>query len=170
MADKSDDATEDPDPTVHRYRTSLAWAGSTGAGYEAYDRTHEVVAHPVAEPLVISADPAFRGDPAHRNPEQLVVLAASSCQLLAFLAVAARARIDVVGYEDEATAEMPEGDAPVRLTQIVLRPVITVRSVDGRPTAERVRRLAAVAHRECYIANSLRTEVVVEAEVRFAGD
>jgi organic hydroperoxide reductase OsmC/OhrA len=170
MTDQPDDAPDRSHPTVHRYRTSLAWTGSTGEGYDAYDRAHTGIAHPVAEPLILSSDPAFRGDPAHRNPEQLVVLAASSCQLLAFLAVAARARVDVVDYHDEATAEMPENDRPVRLTRIVLRPTITVRAVAGRPTAARVRRLAAVAHRECFIANSLRSEVVVEPEVRFAGD
>jgi len=43
-----------------------------------------------------------------------VVLAAGSCQLLSFLAVAARARLDVVAYEDDAEGVMPEGDHPVR--------------------------------------------------------
>jgi organic hydroperoxide reductase OsmC/OhrA len=91
-----------------------------------------------------------------------MVMAASSCQLLSFLAVASRARIEVVAYEDEATGEMPEGERPVRLTRVLLRPRITV----GAPVAEeRVQHLVEVAHRECYIANSLHTEVVVEATI-----
>jgi len=57
---------------------------------------------------------------------QLEVLAAASCQLLSFLAVAARARLDVVAYEDDAEGVMPEGDHPVRLTRIVLRPRIVL--------------------------------------------
>ena len=147
---------------VHRYATSLRWAGSTGVGYEAYHRAHEVEAIPAATRLVLSSDPAFRGDPSLLNPEQLVVAAASSCQLLAFLAVAARARLDVVGYLDEATAEMPEDDPPMRIVRIHLHPTVTLADTDrARPDRARLEHLAEVAHRECFIANSLRTEVVV---------
>lgn len=149
------------DGHVHRYAVRCRWSGSTGVGYESYDRAHTVEA-PSAPALQMSSDPAFRGDPALLNPEQLVVLAASSCQLLAFLAVAARARVDVVEYEDAGVGEMPEDDKPVRITRITLRPRIVV---VGSVTEERVRHLVEVAHRECYIANSLRTDVVVEPVV-----
>jgi organic hydroperoxide reductase OsmC/OhrA len=114
--------------------------------------------------LELSADPAFRGDPSRMNPEQLLVLAASSCQLLSFLAVAARARLDVREYDDDATAVMPEQDIPVRLTEIQLRPRIVVKR---GPTEERVRHLVEVAHRECYIASSLKSEVKVEPQIEF---
>ena len=143
---------------VHRYTARCSWSGSTGVGYDAYVRAHDAAAPPAAA-LRLSSDPAFRGDPTLMNPEQLVVLAAASCQLLSFLAVAARARLDVVAYEDEAEAEMPDDDQPLRLTRIVLRPRITVA---GEVTEERLRHLVEVAHRQCYVANSLRTEVVVE--------
>jgi len=149
---------------VHEYRATSSWSGSTAAGYEGYDRTHDAASPPAGQGLTLSADPAFRGNPGLLNPEQLLVQAASSCQLLSFLAVAARARLDVVRYEDEARGEMPEGERPMRLTRIVLRPRITV--VEG-PTEDRVRHLSEVAHRECFIANSLTTEVVVEPEVEF---
>jgi organic hydroperoxide reductase OsmC/OhrA len=107
----------------------------------------------------LSSDPAFGGDARRLNPEQLLVLAASSCQLLSFLAVAARARVDVVDYRDDAEGEMPDAKAPMRVTRIVLRPHITVRaSVDE----SRLAHLVEVAHRECFIANSLETEIVVD--------
>jgi organic hydroperoxide reductase OsmC/OhrA len=95
------------------------------------------------------------------NPEQLLLLAASSCQLLSFLAVAARARLDVVEYRDDAEAEMPEDDQPVRITRITLRPRITVR---GEVTDARLTHLVEVAHRECYIANSVSSEIVIEPQ------
>ena len=149
--------------TVHTYRTTLEWEGSTGVGYDAYDRTHSVGAPPASATLTMASDPAFNGDPALLNPELLIVMAASSCQLLAFLAVAARARFDVVGYQDAAEAVMPEDDQPTRITRIVLRPTITVRARNGvEPSRDRLGHLCEVAHRECYVANSLRTEVVVE--------
>jgi uncharacterized OsmC-like protein len=92
-------------------------------------------------------------------------MAAASCQLLSFLAVAARARVDVVGYRDDAEGEMPEDERPMRITRITLRPRITVR---GDVSEDRVRHLVEVGHRECFISNSLRTEVVVEPTVAIA--
>ena len=68
--------------------------------------------------LDLSSDPAFRGDATRLNPEQLVVAAASSCQLLSFLAVAARARLNVVSYTDAATAVMAASDRPRSITRI----------------------------------------------------
>ena len=147
---------------VHRYTASCAWQGSTAAGYDGYPRTHEAKAPPAPATLELSSDPAFRGDPALLNPEQLLVLAASSCQLLSFLAVAARARVDVIEYRDEAEGEMPEDDPPMRITRITLRPQIVV-SEDV--SEARVRHLVEVAHRECFIANSLTTKVVIEPDI-----
>jgi organic hydroperoxide reductase OsmC/OhrA len=147
---------------VHRYTASCAWRGSTAAGYDAYERTHEAKAPPAPAMLQLSSDLAFRGDPALLNPEQLLVLAAASCQLLSFLAVAARARIDVIEYRDDAEGEMPEDDPPMRITRITLRPQIVVRE---DASEGRVRHLVEVAHRECFIANSLTTELVVEPDI-----
>lgn len=146
----------------HRYRSELRWAGSTGGGYDDYARAHIVTTPPVTDPLRLSADPAFRGDPAITNPEQLLLAAASSCQLLSFLAVAARARLDVVSYTDAASAVMPEDDPPLCITRIDLHPVVALADTERpRPSRERLVHLTEVAHRECFIANSLRTDVAV---------
>lgn len=152
---------------VHRYQAICSWKGSTGAGYERYDRTHEVSALPARDQLAVSADPAFLGNADQLNPEQLLLMAAASCQLLSFLAVAARARIDVVRYEDSAEAVMPEDDPPLRITAIRLRPRIIVR---GPGVEQRLRRLVDLAHRECFIANSLSCPVTVEPAFEFVGN
>jgi organic hydroperoxide reductase OsmC/OhrA len=102
-----------------------------------------------------------RGDPRQLNPEQLVVMAAASCQMLWFLHLAAKARIDVVSYEDESVGEMPVGE-PASLERITLRPRIRIRGEAGE---ERVRTLCETAHRYCNVANSLRSKVVIEPTV-----
>ena len=104
----------------------------------------------------LSSDAAFLGDPACLNPEELLVLAAASCQLLSFLAVAAtgadrRRRLPRRGrWRDAATT---------RLTQIScgLRSPSPTRPERLPIDEERVLHLCEVAHRECYVANSLRT-------------
>jgi organic hydroperoxide reductase OsmC/OhrA len=148
----------DDDVHAHRYRARCQWSGSTSGGYDGYDRAHAAVAPPSRVELALSADEAFGGDPRLLNPEQLVVLAVASCQLLSFLAVAARARVDVLAYDDDAEGVMPESDLPMRLTSIILRP--TIRVAPG-PTADRLVHLAEVAHRECFVANSLHTSIEV---------
>ena len=148
--------------STHRYRAVVAWQGSTAVGYDSYDRAHSLECPPADTALALSGDPAFRGDATRFNPEQLLLAAAASCQLLAFLAVAARARIDVLDYEDDAEADMPEDDPPMRITAIRLRPRITV-AAGTNP--QRVHKLVALAHQECFIANSLRSDMDIEATI-----
>lgn len=142
---------------AHTFTTTLAWAGSTGVGYDEYSRDHEL--DMATHSMPASSAAAFLGDPDRANPEQLLVAAASSCQMLSFLAVAARARLDVVDYRDEAVGEMPEDGRPMRVARIALRPHITFASPAPRAKVER---LVEVAHRECFIANSISSEIVLE--------
>lgn len=142
--------------TDHVYYAELEWSGSTGSGYRSFARAHRASLTPQTE-FTLSADAAFCGDSDLPNPEQLLVAAASSCQLLSFLAAAARADLDVVEYRDSAYGGMPVGASPMSITEIELRPVIRVRDAD----AETVQELVAQAHGRCYIANSLRGTVSV---------
>jgi organic hydroperoxide reductase OsmC/OhrA len=149
---------------MHSYSAGVAWSGSTAVGYDGYDRRHAGVSRS-GFVVPLSSDAAFRGDPACLNPEELLVLAAASCQLLSFLAVAARARVDVIDYRDDAAGEMPDG-ANTALTQITLRPQIVVAgSPERRVDEARILHLCEVAHRECYVSNSMKTPIVVEPNV-----
>jgi organic hydroperoxide reductase OsmC/OhrA len=149
---------------IHRYEASIHWGGSTGGGWDAYAREHQAKAPP-AEPELTLTTGESHGDPAHLNPEQLVVMAASSCQMLWFLHLAAKARVDVIDYRDEATGEMPETREPMSLKRITLRPRITV---SPGTDSDRVLRLVERAHDHCYVANSLRSEVVIEPRVELS--
>lgn len=148
--------------SAHVYESSVEWSGSTGTGYASYSRDHRVVFGGATIPA--SADQAFLGSAAHPNPEQLLLAAASSCQLLSFLAVAARAGLDVLGYQDDATAIMPADARPGRITRIVLSPTVTVREGD----AATVRRLMHDAHTGCFIANTLNASVEMDITVEVA--
>jgi organic hydroperoxide reductase OsmC/OhrA len=146
---------------MHHYETRLRWSGSTGLGWEGYDRTHTALAPPAEQEIRLTTGEA-QGDPRILNPEQLVVMAASSCQMLWFLHLAAKARLDVVEYEDDASGLMPEDEAPVRITEITLRPRIVIA---GEASEERVGKLVQTAHEHCYIANSLNSEVRLEPRI-----
>jgi organic hydroperoxide reductase OsmC/OhrA len=146
---------------THRYETRLSWSGSTGLGWDGYDRAHSAAAPPAEQEVRLTTGESH-GDPSILNPEQLLVMAASSCQMLSFLHLAAKTRVDVVAYEDHATGVMPEDAEPLRITQITLRPRITVA---GDASDERVHKLVHTAHEHCFIASSLNSAMSIEPTV-----
>ncbi|HRP00491.1 MAG TPA: OsmC family protein, partial [Flavobacteriales bacterium] len=112
---------------AHRYALTLDWTGNRGAGtstYEGYSREH-VVRISGKPDLVGSADPMFRGDPTLHNPEDLLLAALSQCHLLTYLALCARARINVLSYRDRAEGTlMLTKDGGGQFTEVVLRPEV----------------------------------------------
>jgi organic hydroperoxide reductase OsmC/OhrA len=149
---------------TNTYETRVHWTGSTGLGWDHYDRAHVAKASPAEQEVRLTTGES-KGDPSILNPEQLVLMAASSCQMLWFLHLAAKARIDVVEYEDSATALMPTDEVPVRITEIELRPRIVVA---GDASEARVRKLAGTAHEHCFVANSLNAQMTLQPTVEVA--
>jgi organic hydroperoxide reductase OsmC/OhrA len=146
---------------TNRYETRLRWTGSTGLGWDHYDRTHSGSAPGAAQEVGLTTGES-KGDPSLLNPELLLLMAASSCQMLWFLHLAAKARIDVVEYHDDAIALMPTDQEPVRITEIELRPLI---AVAGEAHEERIRKLVNTAHEHCFVANSLTAEMTINPTV-----
>jgi organic hydroperoxide reductase OsmC/OhrA len=112
-----------------------------------------------ASPQVV---PEPMSDPAGVDPEELLVASASTCHMLWFLDLARRAGLDVASYRDEARGTMGKGsDGRVMITRIVLDPQIAF--VGEPPDDAAVERLHHEAHEHCFIANSLKTKIVVGA-------
>ncbi len=154
----------------HRYETAVEWTGNTGTGtsaYRAYERRHEITAPGTPKPPIPgSSDPAFRGDPARWNPEELLVAALSACHKLQYLHLCATAGVVVVGYGDRAEGIMAEdGAGGGRFLRVVLRPVVTVTEGSDLALAHA---LHERAHALCFIASSVNFPVTHEAEVREA--
>ena len=113
-----------------------------------------------------SSDPAFRGDAARWNPEDLLVASLSSCHMLWYLHLCAQAKITVLAYRDDATGTMVEVEGGGgRFTAVVLKPVVTIAA--GGDVA-RAKALHEDAHRLCFIANSVNFPVGIEPEVTVA--
>lgn len=140
----------------HEYAVDVTWTGDTGAGYRGYGRAHEVGA-PGKQPIAGSADPAFRGDPARWNPEELLVVSLSQCHMLWYLGLCAQAGIAVAAYTDHASGTMAEArDGSGRFESVVLRPRVTLAD-PGR--ADEAAALHARAAGMCFIANSVNFPV-----------
>lgn len=150
---------------LHRYAVTVEWTGNTGMGtasYKTYERDHEV--RIAGKPTILgSSDPAFRGDAARHNPEDLLVASLSTCHMLWFLHLCARERILIEAYVDEAVGTMREDESGGgRFTEVVLRPVVTVR---GQADAATIAGLHYEAHEKCFIAASVNFPVRCEGRV-----
>jgi organic hydroperoxide reductase OsmC/OhrA len=109
-----------------------------------------------------SAAPEFKGDAQRVNPEEAFVASLSTCHMLTFLAIAARRRFVVDTYVDEASGIMeknPQGKFWV--SKVTLRPKVTFGGT-RQPSTQEISDLHHAAHDNCFVANSVRTEVAVE--------
>lgn len=145
----------------HVYRTLTVWTGASKgstSSYESYSREYTVTIDGKSR-LVGSADPTFRGDPSLHNPEELLVIALSTCHMLSYLALCARSGIQVTSYSDEAVGKMAQKDGKIRFTEVVLHPKVVIEAGDA---LEKARTLHHDAHHVCFIANSVSFPVLHE--------
>lgn len=148
----------------HKYQAKLEWTGASQgptASYESYSREHiiEIDGKP---PLKVSADPMFRGDGSTHNPEDLLLAALAGCHMLSYLAVCVRAGIEVVSYEDAASGTLALEGGGGRFTEVVLRPRVVIAAGGD---VEKARELHDIAHKQCFIANSMNFSVRHEPTV-----
>jgi organic hydroperoxide reductase OsmC/OhrA len=137
-------------------RTSVDFA------YDNYNRAHEVIFKSGAIMLPSSSAPAFKGDADRVDPEEAFVSALSSCHMLSLLAICARKRLTVNSYTDDAVGFLEKGaNGKLQITRVILRPA--VRFAPGTNVdAKLLDDIHHQSHAECFIANSVTTDVTVE--------
>lgn len=149
------------------FTSHLTWSGAAnGPTVDPKTFSRDLEVSPGGrQPLPMSAAPAYRGDPARTNPEELLVASVSACQALTYLFLAARAGIEVIAYSDEGEGRLGLVDGRMRMTHVRLRPRITL----ARPGDEaRARALVDKAHSQCFIGNSLTSQVEIDPTFEFA--
>jgi organic hydroperoxide reductase OsmC/OhrA len=146
---------------MSEHKINLIWQRNTpDFNYKTYDRAHTIRFSGGATTQVTAA-PEFLGSPALANPEELLVAALSSCHMLTFLALAAFKGLVVDNYADEAVGVLSKNsDGKMAVTEVILRPQIMFRG--NQPDTATLHQLHEKAHKECFIANSVKTEVRVE--------
>lgn len=145
----------------HTYETLIEWTGNDGEGtstYRSYRRDHTIVSN--GRPVIAgSSGPAFRGNAARYNPEELLLAALSSCHMLSYLHMCAVGHVVVMEYRDAASGVMNENaDGSGEFTKVVLRPTVKI-----APGSDYGKALALhhEAHRVCFIARSVNFPVEV---------
>jgi organic hydroperoxide reductase OsmC/OhrA len=151
---------------AHAYRATVLWRRSDQPFVDRrYSRGHvwrfdEGVEVPASSsPLVVPNHSVA----AAVDPEEAFVASLSSCHMLFFLDFASRAGFRIDSYEDAAVGEMgKDANGKLYVAKVTLNPVITF-SGAKRPSEAEIAALHHSSHAECFIANSVRTEVVTAA-------
>jgi organic hydroperoxide reductase OsmC/OhrA len=156
------------------YKAEIAWRRGASEKFvdSRYSRAHEWrfdggVSVPASS--AVSSVPLPYSKAENVDPEEALVAAISSCHMLTFLYLAAKSRLVVDSYEDHAVGSLTK-DARGRqsASRVVLKPKIRF-SGSVAPNDAMVAELHHHAHEECYIANSVRSEIEVAGAWSYSG-
>jgi organic hydroperoxide reductase OsmC/OhrA len=148
------------------YTATVVWTRPSDAPFKdnKYSRAHEwrfdggTVVPASSSPHVVRL-PLSRADAV--DPEEALVASISSCHMLFFLSYAAAGGFVIDRYEDEAIGDMGKNaEGAMAMLKVTLRPKITW--VGEPPDAAKLDALHHRSHKDCYIANSVRTAISVE--------
>jgi len=145
---------------MSEHRATIDWRRSSADfTYMTYNRAHDW--RFTAATVAASATKEYRGDENRVNPEEALVAALSSCHMLTFLAVAAKRKLSLDSYRDEAVGVLEKNaEGKLAITRVTLRPQI-VWSAGVTVSADDLAKMHHDAHVGCFIANSVTTEVTV---------
>ena len=146
------------------HRATVSWKREGDFARKKYYRAHTwrfdggievpASASPLVVPKPYSVDAAV-------DPEEAFVAAISSCHMLTFLFLVANEGFVVESYVDEAEGRLTVEGAKQWVSEVVLRPRIEF--AGQAPTAERLQVFHEAAHEQCFIAQSVKTAIRVEA-------
>jgi organic hydroperoxide reductase OsmC/OhrA len=150
---------------MHEYRATVRWTrGKAVFSDNRYSRGHTWsfdggINVPGSSSPAVLPPPLSREDAV--DPEEAFVAAISSCHMLTFLGIAAKKRFVIDSYEDRAFGLMTENEnGKLFISSVTLDPHI-VWSGGRQPTPEQIADMHHLAHQECFIANSVLTEIVM---------
>lgn len=147
------------------YKATIRWQHSEGSFREGkYSRKHSwsfdggVTLPASSSPQVVKVP---YSDPTGVDPEEAFVASISSCHMLTFLYLAQKRGFDIESYEDEAVGAMSKNEHRVSwVSSVVLSPRIAYRG-ERVPTREELVKLHDDSHHECFISQSVKTEISV---------
>jgi organic hydroperoxide reductase OsmC/OhrA len=146
---------------MSEHKVTLTWQrGDVEFSYQKYPRDH-TWSFDGGHTMLATAAPAYLGNPANVDPEEAFVASVASCHMLTFLAIACKQKLVLNSYADEAVGFMEKNaEGRLAITRIELRPKLSWGG-DRKPSARELEEMHHSAHENCFIANSIKTQVSV---------
>jgi organic hydroperoxide reductase OsmC/OhrA len=150
---------------MHKHEATILWARKDQPFVDnKYSRAHlwefdgvtiPASSSPAVLPVPLSSTDAI-------DPEEALVAATSSCHMLFFLAIAAKQGFIVDRYNDQADGVMGKNDVgKTFMSKITLRPKIEFSGIK-QPSATEIAEIHHLAHEQCFVGNSLKSEITIE--------
>ena len=146
---------------MSQHEAVLEWErDSDDFSYQGYTRNHRW-RFPSGVEIDASAAPKYLGDESRVDPEEAFVASIASCHMLTFLAIASKKRYVVDRYFDRAVGVLAKNSAGrLAITEVALNPKIDF-AQGASPDEDQLEKMHELAHHECFIANSVLTEITV---------
>lgn len=139
---------------AHKYHVDLEWK---------MDRKGEISSPVLDQKVEVATPPEFpKGMPGIWSPEHLFTAAASSCFMTTFLAIAENSHLEFESLTCPAEGALGKKDGKFAMTEILLKPVVTIPNEEDREKAEKI---MIKAERACLISNSITSKVHLEIKV-----
>ena len=135
-----------------RYKTKTTWSSGRRGVLSAADKPN----------IVVGSPPEFKGQPDNWAPEELLIASVNTCIMLTFLTLTQGKECAPAGYESEVEGLLENVEGKYLITEVTVRPRITVRS---EAEVERARELIERAEAHCFMSNSVKAKVRLIPEV-----
>jgi len=141
--------------TSHYYDVDLHWDGG---------RIGTLSSHVLNETIEVATPPEFpRGVEGVWSPEHLLVAAVNSCLMTTFLSIAESSRLDFFEFSSHAVGKLEKVDGKLMISEITLKPVLTVLK---DTEVDKASRLLFKAEEYCLISQSLKSHITLEPSIR----
>ncbi len=140
---------------VHFYNTKVTWKeGRIGE-----------ISEPTLPTIQVATPPEFnKGVPNIWSPEHLFLASANVCLMTTFLAIAENSKLDFLAYSADSTAKLEKVDGKFMISEITLRPEITLKNEADK---EKALRLIHKSEANCLISNSMKSKIILEPVIKF---
>lgn len=140
---------------VHFYNTKVTWKeGRIGE-----------ISEPTLPTIQVATPPEFnKGVPNIWSPEHLFLASANVCLMTTFLAIAENSKLDFLAYSSDSTAKLEKVDGKFMISEITLRPEITLKNEADK---DKALRLIQKSEANCLISNSMKSKIILEPVIKF---
>ncbi len=149
------------------FRAQILWQGTPEATKANFSRDHRVIVPGKLEASASSA-PSFKGNKDLVNPEELLVSALASCQMLTYVYLCFQNNLPIRSYRDEVEGQLgKDANGRTFVAKIKLLPQVVFGSAESQTMRATAIRLIREAHDQCFVANTLKTDVEIEPRFFF---
>ncbi|NIP31843.1 MAG: OsmC family peroxiredoxin [Candidatus Dadabacteria bacterium] len=147
---------------MSEHKLKVVWKNNSNSmDYANFSRDHKWY---FTDGLTINASsaPQFSGNSSFIDPEEAFVAAVSSCHMLTFLAICSKKRLIVSEYHDKPVGYLEKDEnGKHSMTRVILNPKIIFHTTSKTPLPEEITKIHDKSHNHCFIANSVKTEILI---------